>query len=563
MLGVGNGDGMNEQDRWVGRTLLERGLVTPDALQRCAAVVTQRRGQGQSAEVLPVLVELGVLARDVAAALWRELHAPLPVAQPVSPAAPPSPGHGGAPASGPYGRPPPAASPPPAAPPPAAPPPVAGPALAPPGWSGAPVAGHAPPAQRFDPTGDLGGVRAPAPADVLGFGPPAGGGWGPQPALQDAPTFVGDGAPVGWQPPGAGVPAGAGLALPMGPAAGLPLAGAAPPGAQSLVPAFGESAEWAKGAFQAPSNDGEAARPIRLGGPHSGPPAGPFAAAPAPVSPAGVLPGVQVGPGPAASGPAPDGSAAQTTAKSGARSPSGRALKRRPGRARAQPSRVARSSTALVAAGAGALVLVVAAAVAALSLGSGPPAKGEGAAASGAGEAAAAASAEPTGSQEPAGPGDAAPAEGPPPPAAVAPPDEVDLEPEEALAQLIDRADRLAERDEQYAEAVALLEGCPADLSGLPGQAKLSERVEQYRRWLRFAQQLEDALRAGADSPQLRRWIQDVARGRLEPDLAELPCVERFRRQAEQLLGEEEYDRLTIDWADLEDTAAPSEELED
>ncbi|MGE0713650.1 MAG: hypothetical protein AB7T09_37100, partial [Planctomycetota bacterium] len=73
---------LNDRDRNVARLLLQRGLVTPDAMRRGGELTVQRRQRGEQVDVLQVLVEMGALDRGAASQIWRELAAvPPPPAQ--------------------------------------------------------------------------------------------------------------------------------------------------------------------------------------------------------------------------------------------------------------------------------------------------------------------------------------------------------------------------------------------------------------------------------------------------------------------------------------------------
>ncbi len=232
---------MNELDRTVGRLLLQRGLATPEALKRCAAVVVERRAAGARAEVLGVLIEMGVLRREDAERVWNEVRGSASTAIGVPAVQPPAP----LPAPGPLPTP----APLPQAPPLPQPPPLL-----------------QPDSEPFDPTGAFDGLGAPPAADVLGFGPSPFEAPEPfvPPVSPEAATVRGDLRSLGAGPP---------PASPVPPFAPPPSAAppASPPPQQEPAPAAAPVEKAGSGRARRPRSARLARKPVseRVGRPTS------------------------------------------------------------------------------------------------------------------------------------------------------------------------------------------------------------------------------------------------------------------------------------------------------
>jgi hypothetical protein len=108
------------------------------------------------------------------------------------------------------------------------------------------------------------------------------------------------------------------------------------------------------------------------------------------------------------------------------------------------------------------------------------------------------------------------------------------------------KAGDLADK-EQYDEAVRVLQTFPRVLREGAGFARVQEKLAEYSRFGGFKRKLEEALKAGSSSPELRELIQRVENNGAEPDLLKLPCVERFKEEARQLLGGTRYDEIALE----------------
>ena len=106
--------------------------------------------------------------------------------------------------------------------------------------------------------------------------------------------------------------------------------------------------------------------------------------------------------------------------------------------------------------------------------------------------------------------------------------------------------------EERYEEAEQLLEEFPEALRQQPAFKDVQKKQGLYRSFAAFRRRLQDALREGSSSPLLGKLIRQVEGQRLSEALGELPCVERFRDQARRIMGDEAYDALALEAAELE-----------
>ncbi len=118
---------------------------------------------------------------------------------------------------------------------------------------------------------------------------------------------------------------------------------------------------------------------------------------------------------------------------------------------------------------------------------------------------------------------------------------------------LLIRAWDLAYEEQRFGDAVATLERFPLALQEGKGYQEVKAKLATYNRFAGFARKLEQALAEGPTSKELRRLVARAEGNRLEDDLRDLECVERFKERARRLLGDAVYDELAVSSIDLED----------
>jgi hypothetical protein len=119
--------------------------------------------------------------------------------------------------------------------------------------------------------------------------------------------------------------------------------------------------------------------------------------------------------------------------------------------------------------------------------------------------------------------------------------------------RLLGAASDLAHEAEKYDEAVRVLERFPAWLRDATISKDIDVKLATYSKFAGFRKRLEGALKKGAGDPSLRREILRVSRPNLAEELADLPCVARFKEDARSVLGDSAYDAIELEAADLDD----------
>jgi hypothetical protein len=104
---------------------------------------------------------------------------------------------------------------------------------------------------------------------------------------------------------------------------------------------------------------------------------------------------------------------------------------------------------------------------------------------------------------------------------------------------------------ERYDDAVKVLEGFPRVLQTGEGFVKVQEKLAEYSRFSGFKKKLEAAIAAGSASEELKTYVGRIESGKMERDLLELPCINRFKEEARRVLSPAVYDEIAVKWMDI------------
>jgi hypothetical protein len=109
-----------------------------------------------------------------------------------------------------------------------------------------------------------------------------------------------------------------------------------------------------------------------------------------------------------------------------------------------------------------------------------------------------------------------------------------------------------------YEEAVNVLRALrrkwPDWMSGTKALSTVKKRLLIYRRKHTFKKRLNEALAEGRGSAKLKRWCKRVLSSSLPKDLAEMTdIVDKFKDDAEKLLGLDEWRKLDLEALDMGD----------
>jgi hypothetical protein len=119
---------------------------------------------------------------------------------------------------------------------------------------------------------------------------------------------------------------------------------------------------------------------------------------------------------------------------------------------------------------------------------------------------------------------------------------------EDLEGDLIAVGDHLVEQAE-YQKAVTLarkaLKEWPGWLKGTPAHDRYRLELERREKQLRFSKHL-DSLVGKPRSAEAAKMIGAIAGQHLHADLEDLPCVEKFKGEMMEVLGEDEYDAIFV-----------------
>lgn len=106
---------------------------------------------------------------------------------------------------------------------------------------------------------------------------------------------------------------------------------------------------------------------------------------------------------------------------------------------------------------------------------------------------------------------------------------------------------------EKYDEGLTTLDKFPEDMRAGEGYARVQKVRARLQLYASFKRRLDDALKEGPTSMNLKKLVARLEGGTLEEEVKQLPCVARFEEEARKVLGDAAYNEIAVKAVDLDD----------